>query len=303
MNLLLGAIATGLLASLLCLGTFLSFRVLRSLDLTTEGAFVTGGAVACALLIRGSSPLLSALAGALAGGVAGALTGTVHTKFGVNIVLAGILMMTALYSVNIWVMGSGNLSLAGHPTLFEQAAALAGGTAHPLLPRDGAAIVMLVLLVTVIMALLAGFATTDLGLALRATGSSRPMASAAAIDTDLMTILGLGLANLLTGLSGALFAQYQGYVNVQMGVGMIVTGLASVILGEALFPQRTIGWRILAAVLGAIVFRLLVAAAIRAGLDANALRLVTALFVLAALAFPELLRRLTRPRRPETAHG
>jgi putative ABC transport system permease protein len=146
------------------------------------------------------------------------------------------------------------------------------------------------------------FAATDLGLALRATGSSPRMAKASAIDTGLATIAGLALANTCTGLSGALLAQYQGYANISMGIGMIVTGLASVILGEALFPQRTIRRRIFAALLGAVVFRLLVAAALWAGLDPNALRLVTAGFVLAALTLPAAIRRLSHFRGNRTVH-
>lgn len=302
MNLLLGAIAIGLMWALLSLGTFLSFRVLRSLDLTTEGAFVTGGAVACALLTRGVSPALATALGALAGAAAGAGTGLIHTRFGVDVVLAGILVMTGLYSINYWAMGGGSLSLAGGRTLFEQAAALTGGDQGGL-PRDVAAIILLAILVGGLAFVLSIFATTDLGLALRATGSSPRMARAAAIDTGLATTIGLALANAFTGLSGALFAQYQGAAGVQMGVGMIVSGLASVILGEALFPQRTIRHRIFAAVLGAVVFRLLVAAAIRAGLDSNALKLVTAAFVLAALTIPKAVRRVISARRTRAAHG
>jgi putative tryptophan/tyrosine transport system permease protein len=290
-NLLLGALAVGLIWSLLSLGTFISFRVLRSLDLTTEGAFVAGGAVTCALVTRGVSPVLATAAGGLAGGAAGAVTGFLHGRFRVDVVLAGILVMTGLYSVNYWVMRGGNLSLAGHPTLFDQAKAVA-----PEFPRDAAAIVMLILLVGGLAAILGAFATTDLGLALRASGSSPRMARATAIDTELATTIGLALANSFTGLSGALFAQYQGSAGVQMGVGMIVSGLASVILGEALFPQRTIQLRIVAAVIGAVALRLLVGAAIRAGLDPTALKLVTAAFVLAALTVPGAVRRLRRRR-------
>ena len=301
MNLLLGAVATGLIFALLSVGTFLSFRVLRSLDLTTEGAFVTGGAVACALLIRGMPPMAATAIGAGAGAISGAMTGVIHTRFRVDVVLAGILVMTGLYSVNYWVMGGGNLSLAGHLTLFEQAAGVAGGD-DGAFPRDAAAIILLALIVGGLSLVLGVFATTDLGLALRATGSSPGMARAAAINTGLATTIGLALANSFIGLSGALFAQYQGYAGVQMGIGMIVTGLASVILGEALLPKRTIRSRIFAAVLGAVVFRLLIAAAIRAGLDSNALKLVTAAFVLAALTLPETLRRLRRPRAG-AAHG
>ena len=168
--------------------------------------------------------------------------------------------------------------------------------AHPprTLLRVGLWLAALVLIVGFHGMLIAWFVGTDLGLALRATGSSPRMAKASAIDTGLATTFGLALGNGCAGLSGALFAQYQGFANVQMGMGMMVTGLASVILGEALFFQRTIRQRIVAALLGALVFRLLVAGALQAGLDPNALKLATAAFVLAALTIPQLVRRLRR---------
>jgi len=285
-NLLLGSVTVGLMLSLLSLGMFISFRVLRSLDLTTDGTFTTGAAVCGALLAAGVPPVLATLAGMLGGALCGALTGFIHTRWKVDVILSGILVATALYSVDIWVMGSGNLSLARQPTLFDQVAGLTGGW-----PRDAAALLLLAGLIPALGWALGGFASTHLGLALRATGSSPRMANAMAVDTGLATTIGLALANACVGLSGALFAQYQGFVNVQMGVGMIVTGLASLILGEALFPQRTIRKKIAAALIGAVVFRLLIALALRAGMDPNALKLVTAAFVLAALILPRALRR------------
>lgn len=293
MNLLLGATTVGLIFALLSLGTLLSFRVLRSLDLTTDGTFTTGAAVSCALLAHGAPPAAATLAGCLAGALCGVTTGLIHTRWRVDVILAGILVMTALYSVDLWVMRGGNLSLAGQATLFEQATgAVNGGGAA--LSREVVSLILLALLAGGLALALGSFASTDLGLALRATGSSPRMARALAIDTGLATIIGLGLANALIGLSGALFAQYQGFANISMGVGIIVTGLASVILGEALFPQRTIRQRLIAALLGAVVFRLLIAAALWAGLDPNALRLVTAVFVLVALTIPAVIRRLRR---------
>ncbi|MEO8634350.1 MAG: ABC transporter permease [Gemmatimonadales bacterium] len=297
MSLLLGALTVGLILALVSLGVFLSFRVLRSLDLTTDGTFTTGAAVMGAVLMAGGGPLLATIAGGVAGMLCGALTGFIHTRWRVDVILAGILVATALYSVDIWVMRGGNLSLSGHPTLFDEVASLLGG-----LPPDPVTLVVLLLLVFGIGFFFATFAVTDLGLALRATGSSPRMAKAMAIDTGLATTIGLALANGCIGLSGALFAQYQGFVNIQMGIGMIVTGLASVILGEALYSQRNIRRKILASLLGAITFRLLIAVALRAGMDPNALKLVTAIFVLAALTLPKVFRRFSAPRaRP--AHG
>jgi putative ABC transport system permease protein len=263
-NLLLGSLTVGLQLALLSLGVLFSFRVLRSLDLTTDGAFAT-------------------------------VTGMIHTRWKIDVILAGILVTTALYSIDLWIMGSGNLSLAGHPTVFDMTAALLPdreNMAGVELSRDLVALVALVVIVGGHALLLALFVGTDVGLALRATGSNPRMAKASAIDTGLATTFGLAIANGCTGLSGALFVQYQGFANVQMGIGMIVTGLASVILGEALFSQRTIRRRIMAALLGALVFRLMIAAALQAGLDPNALKLVTAGFVLAALTIPQVVRQL-----------
>ncbi len=297
MNLLLGSVTVGLLLSLLSLGLFISFRVLRSLDLTTDGTFTTGAAVAGALLVAGAPSLVATLAGTVAGAACGGLTGYIHTRWKVDVILSGILVTTALYSVDLWVMGSGNLSLSGQPTLFDQVADLTGGW-----PRDAAALLVLGGLILALGWALGGFAGTHLGLALRATGSSPRMAGAMAIDTGLATTIGLALANACVGLSGALFAQYQGFVNVQMGLGMIVTGLASLILGEALFPQRTIRRKIAAALAGAVVFRLVIALALQAGLDPNALKLVTAAFVLVALVLPRALRRAPHPGG-KASHG
>jgi putative tryptophan/tyrosine transport system permease protein len=298
-NLLGGAFAMGLILALLSVGTFISFRVLRSLDLTTDGSFTTGAAVAGALLVAGAPPPTACLGALLAGAVCGGLTGVIHTRFRIDVILAGILVTTALYSVDIWAMGSGNLSIAGHANLFDDLAAL-GEPAG--LSRDAAAVVLLGAGMAALGLALGSFAGTDLGLALRATGSSPRMAKATGIDTDLATTIGLAMANGCIGLSGALFAQHEGFANVQMGQGMVVTGLASLILGEALFPQRTIKRRIAAAILGAVAFRLLVASALRAGMNPNALKLVTAVFVLAALTLPRLLRRQLSQLR-EASHG
>jgi putative ABC transport system permease protein len=301
MNLIVGALSIGFLLALVSLGVFLSFRVLRSLDLTTDGAFATGAAVAGALLAGGHSAPAATLGGCAAGAACGAATGLIHTRWKIDVILAGILVTTALYSVDIWAMGGGNLSLAGHPTVVDQLAGLLPG--DPAAGRDWVGLGLFAAIALLLALGFSVFAVTDLGLALRATGNSPRMAKAAAIDTGLATVLGLTLANGCTGLAGALFAQYQGFANVQMGIGMIVTGLASLILGEALFPRRTIRQRIFGAVLGAVAFRLVVAAALQAGLDPNALKLVTAAFVLAALTLPAALRRL-RPRRAATGpHG
>jgi putative tryptophan/tyrosine transport system permease protein len=302
-NLVIGASTIGLILALLGLGVFLSYRVFRLVDLTADGSFGIGVAVAAALLVRGVPPLPATAAAVLAGALAGGITGFLHTRFMVNALLAGVLTSTALYSVSLFVMGSGSLSLASSNTLVTQAQRLAGRLGLPgtvtLLGTDVqassiAALVLMALLAAGFALALTGFLGTDLGTAMRAAGNNPQMARAVAIDVEGMVVLGLGLANGLIALSGALIAQYQGFANITMGVGAIVTGLANLMVGETLLGKRSTGRWIAGAVVGAVVFRLLVAAAIRAGLNANALKLVTALFVLAVLVLPQLGARMQR---------
>ena len=301
MNLLIGAVTIGLILALLGLGVFISYRIYHTLDLTADGSFGVGAAVVAALLVRDVHPLPATAVAALAGVVAGGITGILHTRFLVSALLAGVLTSTALYSVSLFVMGSGNLSLASAENLTSLAERL-GQRLLGLPPSltvlgttvSGASVATLVL-----MALLAAgvalslglFLGTNLGSAMRAAGNNPQMAKAVAIDVDRMVVLGLGLSNGLIALGGALFAQFEGFANIQMGIGALVTGLATLMVGEALVGRRPIGRWIAGAVVGAVVFRLLVAAAVRAGLNPNALKLVTAVFVLAVLVLPQLVRK------------
>lgn len=303
MNLLIGAVTIGLIHALLGLGVFLSYRVYRLVDLTADGSFGIGVAVAAALLVHGVPPVPATAAATLAGALAGGITGFLYTRFMVNALLAGVLTSTALYSVSLFVMGSGSLSLASSSTLVAQAARAGERLGLPptvtLLGTEvqgsSVATLLLMALLAVGVALaLAVFLGTDLGTAMRAAGSNPQMARAVAIDVEGMVVLGLGVSNGLIALSGALIAQYQGFANVTMGVGAVVTGLANLMVGETLLGKRSIGRWIAGAVVGAVVFRLLVAGAIRAGLNADALKLVTAVFVLAVLILPQLGGRLAR---------
>ena len=300
MNLLVGAISMGLLLSLLALGVFVAFRILGTYDLTADGAFGLGAIVAAALLARGWDPTSASVVGGLAGGSAGAVTGLLHTRLKVDILLAGILVTTALYSIDLFLMKGGDIPLAGTlalPGTAEKiwvAAGLPAGGLEILgtkvSARNLATLVALVPAAGVPVFLLDRFFRTSLGLALRATGDNRTMARAVGIDVDAMFVLGLVAANGMVGLSGALFAQYQSFANIQMSFGNLVTGLGCVILGDALSRGRPLGRRIMGVVLGTLLFRLLVAAAITAGVSANALKLITALFVLAVLVVPDLVR-------------
>jgi putative tryptophan/tyrosine transport system permease protein len=311
-NLLLGAVTLGLLLALLALGVFLSYRVFHLVDLTADGSFGVGVAVAAALLVGGTPPLTATALAALAGAAAGVVTGALHTRFQVHPLLAGVLTSTALYSVSLFVMGGGNVNLASSTTLLtlaERAAARLGlpdtltllGTDVP--GSSLAALLFMALVVVVLALTLTAFLGTDLGTAMRAAGASPQMARAMAIDVDAKIVIGLALSNGLIALSGALMAQFQGFANIQMGIGAIVAGLANLMVGETLLGTRTIGRWVAGAVVGSVVFRLLVAGAIRAGLSPSALKLVTALFVLGVLILPQLVARVRRQVPGEAARG
>ncbi|MGN6393835.1 MAG: ABC transporter permease [Gemmatimonadales bacterium] len=303
MNLLIGSLSMGFLLSLLTLGVFITFRVLGRLDLTTDGSFGLGVAVAAALLASGVPPIIATVAAAAAGWVAGLTTGLIYIALGIDTLLAGILVTTGLYTIQLRTMSGGNVSLSSTETLpdaAERAWLAVGLPASVTLGGTGvAASLFSALLVCAAFVLfsvwvLARFLRTDLGLAMRAAGGNPQAARALGLNTGVMTTLGLVLANGLVALAGALFAQYQGFADVSMGLGMLVTGLACLVLGEALLGTGTLRRQILGTLTGTIVFRLLVAAAVRAGLPANDLKLATALFVLAALGIPAVLTRLRR---------
>ena len=310
MALLIGALTIGLILSLLALGIFISFRIFEFPDITADGSITLGAAVAAVLLVGGFHPIVATLAALLAGALAGTLTGVIHTRFGINKLLSGILVMTALYSVNLHVMGKSNVPLLSERSL----ASLAERTAVTLrgAPTDldvfgwnvalrDAAMLMLALLAVIAVALLLyAFFRTNLGTAMQAAGDNPQMIRALGVNVDNMIVLGLALANGLVAVSGALLAQYQGFADVQMGIGMVVWGLASIIIGEALVGVRQLGFIITGAIFGSVLFRLLVAIALRGGLNPNDLKLVTAAFVFAALILPGVLRRMGRSRATRT---
>jgi putative ABC transport system permease protein len=302
-NLLIGSLSMGFLLSLLTLGVFITFRVMGRLDLTTDGSFGLGAAVAAALLASGVHPLVATVAAAAAGWLAGATTGLMNLVLRIDTLLAGILVTTGLYTIQLRTLGGGNRSLAGLHTLPDAADQVWRGLRLPETLTFGetavAASLVSTLLVCAVFVLfsiwvLARFLRTDLGLALRAAGGNPQAARALGLDTGWMTTLGLVLANGLVALAGALFAQYQGFADVSMQIGQIVTALACLVLGEGLLGRSTLRRQILGTLVGTIAFRLLVAAVIRAGLPPNDLKLATALFVLAALGVPAVLTHLRR---------
>ena len=302
MTLLIGAMTIGLILALLALGVYLSFRILGIPDITAEGLITLGASVTATLLVRGVGPAAATLAGAAAGTVAGAITGTLHTKFKINSLLSGILVMTALYSVNLHVMGKSNVPLMQQISLATRAEDLGAklfGTTGDLDvfgwavgSHDASMLIAIFAFVVALGVALNVFFRTNLGTAIRATGDNPQMIRALGVSVDFVLILGLAISNGLIALSGSLLAQYQGFADVQMGIGMVVWGLASVIIGEALVGAAGVGLLIAGAVMGSVLFRLLVAIALRWGLNPNDLKLITALFVLAALVAPNLLRKI-----------
>lgn len=312
MSLLIGAFTMGLILSLLALGVYISFRIFSTADLTADGSVALGGATAAILLVKGVHPVLATMAGFGLGMVAGTVTGVLQTRFRVHGLLAGILVMTALYSINLHVMGKSNVPLLQEQTLITMATdttqAMLGGRetvgvlGWDVAVRDVASLGLSFLGVVLVSGLFYLFMRTDLGTAMRATGQNDQMARAQGANTDGMIVLGLALSNGLIATAGALLAQYQGFADVQMGFGMIVWGLASVIIGESLVRTRALGIVITGAIMGSVLFRLMVAIALRFGLNPNDLKLITAIFVLVALVLPDLLGRI-RSRRGVKQHA
>jgi len=284
---LLGALEIGLIFSLVGLGVFISFRLLRFPDLTVDGSFPLGGAVCAVLIALHANPWLATLAGTAAGGAAGLLTGWLNVRLKIMDLLASILMMIALYSVNLRIMGGPNVPLITQPTLFSplQIGGLPDYAMRPL---------VLLVFVLIVKLALDWFFATERGLAIRATGSNARMARAQGVNTGAMTLLGMALANALVALAGALFAQTQGGSDISMGVGTIVVGLAAVIVGESVLPARRMALATLAVIIGAIVYRFFIALALNSdfiGLRAQDLNLVTAVLVTLALVLPQLRRK------------
>ncbi len=307
MTLLIGALTIGLILSLLALGVFISFKIFNFPDITADGSITFGASIAATLIVAGVHPLVATLIAFAGGFTAGAVTGILHTHFKINGLLAGILVMTALYSVNLHVMGRSNIPLLDKTTLFTyieefarfirptaETANIAGWT----VPTQDLWMLLFIFLVILIMGILLYlFFKTNLGTAMRATGNNQQMIRALGVNTKLMIILGLAISNGLIGLSGAFLAQFQGFADVQMGIGMVIWGLASVIIGEALINVKSLGLIIIGAVMGSILFRLLVAIALRWGMNPNDLKLITALFVFIALVLPSVLNKFKKNRR------
>ncbi len=283
LSVLQGAVEQGFIYSLVALGLFLSYRVLDVADLTTDGSFTLGAACSAILTIQGH-PAAGLLLALLAGAAAGLVTALLQTRLGVQPILAGIVTMTGLYSVNLMVMGGrSNLNMLKEENVFTAAEALLGPAGKLLLAGAFA---------LAVGGLLALFLRTQLGLSIRATGDNREMVAASSIDPAFTTTVGLCIANALVSLSGGLLVQYQKFSDVNLGTGMVVIGLASLIIGEVITGRRTILRGIAAAVLGAVIYRIIIAAALAANVGAQNFKLVSAVIVAAAISWPCVREKL-----------
>lgn len=279
MAIVVSALSQGLLWSVLAVGVYLSYRFLNISDLTSEGSFTLGAAVCASNIVRGTDPLLSCLLALIAGALAGLVTGVLHTKFKMPSLLAGILSMTGLYSINLRIMGKANIPLTQSVTLLTKLKDMLG------LTRDRDAAIYLGLIVVIILiVLLVWFFNTEFGFSVVATGNNDKMIRANGVDSDKTIIAGLMLSNALIALSGSLVAQYNGYADVTMGIGAIVVGLASVIIGEVLFKDKYFAVCLIGVVVGSIIYRLIVTFVVNTNfISANDMKLFTAIVVAVAI--------------------
>ena len=273
----MGSLEQGMIYAVLALGVFLSFRTLNTPDLTVDGSVVTGAAASAVVCSLGYHPILGLLLAFVCGYIAGAVTALLNTKLKIQALLAGILVMLGLYSINLRIMGDKpNVSLTRSNTLYK--------IANNIFPQGYSALIIGAIILIAVILLFFFFLKTRLGFALRATGDNEEMVRAYAIDSEAMKVLGLALSNGFVALAGGMLAQYQSFADVTMGTGMVVIGLASVIIGEAIFGTKSLLRRLIAVSLGAIAYRLIIAQALAFGLPTSDLKLVSAVIVVGALA-------------------
>lgn len=292
---LFGALESGLIYALVALGVYISFRVLDFPDLTADGSFPLGGAVAGVAILADVNPWLACIFGMLAGGVAGIVTAWLHVKLGILQLLASILVMVALYSINLRIMGAPNLPLLGEPSVFDSVVTDANGYWMRCVVIGGVVIAAKLFL--------DWFFSTETGLAMRATGSNLRMSQAQGINTSRSIVVGMAISNALIALAGALFVQTQGGADISIGVGTIVIGLAAVIIGETILPSKRMLWITLSVIIGAVLYKLFIQIALsnetlrQIGFGPQDLNLITALLVVIALILPKLKSKMLTKRR------
>ena len=290
MDLIVSAISQGILWSLLPLGLFISFRILNIADMTTEGAYPLGAAVCVSLIQAGMSPILAIFIAMLAGALAGALTSIFINICKIPSLLAGILTMTALLSVNLRVMGRPNLSLLNHKTIFDIFSSVS-------LPPYFDSIIVGIIIVSLVIFFMYFFFNTELGQALIATGDNPKMASSLGISTKKMTLLGLMFSNSIVALTGAILSQNNGYADVNSGLGVIVVALAAIIIGEVIFGDVNFLTRLICIILGSIIYRLLLVFVLKLNIiEANDFKIISALLIALFLSVPELKKYINISR-------
>lgn len=282
---LLGAVSQGILWGIMVLGVYITYKLLDIADLTVDGSFALGGSVCAVLVVAGVDPLIAVVAAMLAGMLAGAITGFLHTVFEIPAILAGILTQIALWSINLRIMGKSNTPLLQSDTIFSRMTELTG------LSSATASIIVGVIVAVAIIAALYWFFGTEIGSALRATGNNEHMIRALGVSTAKTKMIALMLANALVGLSGGLICQSQKYADIGMGTGAIVIGLAAIVIGEVLgrlTPGKLTGFksRLVSAVAGSVVYFLIRAIVLQMGMDANDMKLLSAVIVALALCVP-----------------
>jgi len=282
---LLTALMQGMAFAGLGFGIYISLRIFNIPDITTDGSYALGGVVTAICITSGIHPLAAMFLAGIAGAIAGMCSGLIHTKLKVNALLAGILVMTALYSINLILLGRPNLPLIDTPSFFN------------LIPFGSAlskSIISLVLFLIICLVTLRYLLKSDFGIAMRATGNNENMVRAFGVNVNTMKVIGLALANGFTALSGSLIAQYQGFADINMGIGIVISGLGAVMMGEAVFGKiirKNIYIHLLAVLCGGILFRMAIAGALSAGADPNYLRLITSLIVLLIIAVGQLRKK------------
>ena len=281
-----GALSQGILWGLMALGVYITFRLLDIADLTVDGSFATGGAVCAVCLVNGVNPVLALILSTIAGFIAGFVTGLLHTKCQIPAILAGILTQIGLYSINLRIMGRSNTPLLQYDNIFEVLENLTGLSNNWIVLIIGLIVTVLVILI------LYWYFGTEIGSSIRATGNNEQMVRALGVNTNVTKTLGLMISNGLIALSGALVTQQQGYADVRMGIGAIVIGLASIVIGEVIFGHKgAFGTRLTSIVVGSVIYRIIVAVVLQLGLNTDDLKLLTAILVAIALTVPIVMNK------------
>lgn len=295
-SIFLSSASQGVLWALLAIGVFLTFRILDIADLTAEGSFPLGAGIAAVSITNGLSPIVACLLGFLGGAAAGLVSGLLHTKLKIPALLAGIITMTGLYSVTSRIMVAPNLSLLGQKTVFTWAESLG-------VSKENAVLIAGLLVALIVVTLLVLFLRTETGLAIRATGDNLAMSEANGINTDTMKIIGYMISNGCIALSGSLLAQNNGFADLNSGIGTIVIGLASIIIAEVLFRNQPLLLRLLTIILGAVIYRFILALVFELNVQPSDSKLASALVLVICLSFPQIQQKLKLPKRTKAKGG